>query len=115
MAYQFTLDVFDEVRWLVGEYHPVILTGIVRELRQLGQGRGNNASAARYGLMLSQACEVRTCEETHTSVDDSIVRYAQETGCIVVTNDRKLRDQLLMNHIDVISLTNKKRLELIRG
>jgi uncharacterized protein len=115
MASQFTLDVFAEVRGLVGEYHPVILTGVIRELQHLSQGRGNNASAARYALMLSRMCEVISYEEEKTSVDDSIVRYAQETRCIVVTNDRNLRNRLLTNYIDVISLTNKKKLELIRG
>lgn len=115
MASQFTLDIFGEVRGLVGEYHPVILTGVKRELEHLGKGRGNNASAARYALMLSRMCETISFGDEKTAVDDSILRYAQETGCIVVTNDRDLRNRLLTNYIDVISLTNKKKLELIRG
>ena len=115
MASQFTLDIFEEVRGLVGEYHPVILTGVIRELEHLGKGRGNNASAARYARMLSRMCETISYDDEKTGVDDSIIRYAQETGCIVVTNDRDLRNRLLTNYIDVISLTNKKKLELIRG
>ena len=115
MASQFTLDIFEEVRGLVGEYHPVILTGVIRELEHLGKGRGNNASAARYARMLSRMCETISYDDEKTGADDSIIRYAQETGCIVVTNDRDLRNRLLTNYIDVISLTNKKKLELIRG
>ncbi|MBN1167388.1 MAG: nucleotide-binding protein [Methanospirillaceae archaeon] len=115
MASQFTLDVFEEVRWLVGTYQPVVLDGIIRELRRLGEGKGNNASAARYALKLTQDCITDHDVVEQESVDDTIIRYARDTGCIVVTNDRRLREQLLMNHIDVISLSHKKRLEMIRG
>ncbi len=115
MASQFTIDVFEEVRWLVGTYRPVILDGIIRELRRLGEGKGNNASAARYALKLAEDCIIDHDVTEQESVDDTIIRYARDTGCIVVTNDRRLREQLLMNHVDVISLSHKKRLEMIRG
>jgi hypothetical protein len=48
-------------------------------------------------------------------VDDMIVRYADENNCMVMTNDRGLKNKLLEYHIDVIVLRNQKTLEIIRG
>jgi len=48
-------------------------------------------------------------------VDRDVVRFAEEAGCVVVTNDRGIRRSLLGKGIGVVSLRNRKRLEFIRG
>jgi rRNA-processing protein FCF1 len=43
-----------------------------------------------------------------------VINYAHENGCLVVTNDRRLRERLLSQGIGVISMRKQKRLELIQ-
>ncbi|WAI00317.1 type II toxin-antitoxin system VapC family toxin [Methanogenium organophilum] len=112
---QFGVDVFTGVEELVGAFEPVTLVGVNDELVGLSHGQGRNAAAARVGATLASRCSVVRSPYQTLPVDDRIVRYAEENGCIVVTNDRHLREELLRRHIDVIYLREKKRLDIIRG
>jgi len=44
-----------------------------------------------------------------------VVRAAEESGCVVVTNDRAVRNSLLGKGLGVVTLRGRKRLEFIRG
>lgn len=112
---QFGVDIFTGVEELVGAFEPVTLVGVKDELVGLSQGQGRNAAAARVGAALASRCRVERSPHQDLPVDDRIVRYAEEHGCMVVTNDRGLREKLLRRHIDVIYLREKKRLDIIRG
>jgi rRNA-processing protein FCF1 len=52
---------------------------------------------------------------TAEHVDDQLIEYARREGCIVVTNDRELRNALLREGIDVVSMRRGRTLELMRG
>ncbi len=112
---QFGIDIFSEIEALVGAYEPVTLEDVTRELAGIASGRGRDATAARVGIRLAGRCRVETSPHTDVPVDERIVRYAVENGCMVATNDRLLRSALLKRNIDVIYLREKKRLEIIRG
>jgi rRNA-processing protein FCF1 len=112
---QFGVDVFAEIEGLIGSFEPLTLEEIVKELEGLSKGRGRDAAAAKVGLSLANRCVVQKSPLTGVPVDDMIVEFADETGCIVMTNDRRLRERLLDKNIDVISLRNQKTLEMIRG
>jgi len=112
---QFGVDVFSGIEDLVGSFEPVTLEEVVRELEGLSKGRGRDAAAAKVGLSLSRRCTVEKSPVSGVPVDDMIVRFADSTGCMVLTNDRRLRERLLDKNIDVISLRNQKTLEIIRG
>jgi hypothetical protein len=49
------------------------------------------------------------------SVDGRVIEYARREGCIVVTNDRNLRNDLLREGIGVVSMRKERTLELMRG
>jgi uncharacterized protein len=116
MPAQFSIDLFDELRQLVGAFEPLVLETIIRELNGIASGRGRDAAAARYGLSVAQGCRmVNAPEPAHCTVDEQVIRYARETGCFVVTNDRRLRETLLSQGIGVISMRKQKRLELIQS
>ena len=116
MPAQFSIDLFDELRQLVGAFEPLVLETVTRELAGISSGRGRDAAAARYGLSVAQGCRaVHAPEPAHGSVDEQVIRYARETGCLVVTNDRRLRETLLSQGIGVISMRKQKRLELIQS
>jgi rRNA-processing protein FCF1 len=67
------------------------------------------------GLDLARRCTVIPSPEPPADVDRDVIRAAEDTGCIVVTNDRAVRRSLLGKGIGVVSLRNRKRLEFIRG
>lgn len=112
---QFGVDIFSETENLVGSFDPVTIKGVVAELEGLCNGRGRDASAARVGLSLSRRCTVIDNVKSNIPVDDKIVKTAEEMDCMVLTNDRGLKNKLLENNIDVIVLRNQKTLEIIRG
>jgi rRNA-processing protein FCF1 len=115
MPAQVRIDLFDQLRGIVGAFDPLVLEGTLKELHGLSGERGRNGAAARYGLALADKCmPVRPDEHVTGNVDDQVLSYAVKNRCIVVTNDRHLRDTLLAQGIGVISLRKQKRLELIQ-
>ena len=54
MPSQFRIDLFEELRDLLGSYEPVVLTDVVNELKRLSGGHGKDAAAARLGLEMCQ-------------------------------------------------------------
>ncbi|MDK2974995.1 MAG: uncharacterized protein PWP08_1366 [Methanofollis sp.] len=115
MPVQFRIDLFDELRSLLGRHEPLVLRDVVHELEGLARGSGNDAAAARAGLIFAERCTVVDDLSQAPSVDDRVAAYAVAGGCMVVTNDRRLRDTLLAVGVPVITLRNRKKLEILRG
>ena len=115
MPAQFRLDLFDEIRALVGGFEPVVLPGVVQELTGLCRAKGKDGAAARFGLSLSEQCTVADAGDILPgTVDEQVIDYAVRHKCLVVTNDRGVRDALLDHGIGVISMRNQKKLEILR-
>jgi len=115
MPAQFRIDLFGELQQLLGSFTPLVLEEGVRELRGLATGLGRNGAAARCGLALAEKCTtVRPDRPVPGGADAQVIAYAINTGCYVVTNDRRLREDLLARGIGVISMRKQKRLELIQ-
>jgi len=114
MPVQFGIDIYEELRDLFGDYEAVTLEEIVAELERLTFGRGKDAAAARVGLAMAGHSAVVPSGSDKDYVDDRVIQYAEREGCIVVTNDRGLRNALLDRGIGVVSMRKQKKLELIR-
>ncbi|MEI7433135.1 MAG: PIN domain-containing protein [Methanomicrobiales archaeon] len=114
MPSQFRIDLFEELRDLLGSYEPVVLAEVVEELKRLSAGHGRDAAAARLGLEMSRKCTIVESGSGEGTVDERISGYAGQHGGMVLTNDRALRNQLLTQKIPVISLKNQKKLGVIR-
>jgi rRNA-processing protein FCF1 len=115
MPVQFQIDIFDELRSLLGAFEPVVLSGVIKELTGLSRAKGRDGAAARHGLALGEKCTI--VESGHAqagSVDAQMIEYAVQNKCMVVTNDRYVRDALLTRGIGVISMRNQKKLEILR-
>ncbi|HOJ96997.1 MAG TPA: nucleotide-binding protein [Methanospirillum sp.] len=113
MASQFKIDLLDELKWMLGSVRMVVPDIVMRELEGLTQGKGRHAAAARLGLLFAQRCEI-IGTSGNGSADDQILMTARDMQCGVVTNDRRLRDQVLREGLWVVSLAGKQKLELIR-
>ena len=114
MPSQFRVDIFEELRDLLGSYEPVVLAEVVNELKGLTEGHGKDAAAARLGLEMSRKCILVESGLSEGTVDERISGYASRHGGMVLTNDRVLRNRLLNAKIPVISLKNQKKLGVIR-
>jgi rRNA-processing protein FCF1 len=92
------------------------LEEVVGELSGLARGHGRDAAAARVGLAMARRSTVVPSGSSADHVDDQrVIEYARREGCIVVTNDRELRNALLREGIDVVSMRRGRTLELMRG
>ena len=115
MPAQFGVDLYDELLALFGGFEPITLEEVVGELSGLARGRGRDAAAARVGLALVRRSTVVPSGSTAEGVDNRVIEYARREGCTVVTNDRELRNALLREGVDVVSMRRQKTLELLRG
>jgi rRNA-processing protein FCF1 len=115
MTSQFRIDLLEELRWMMGVRHPAVIPGVLRELEGLTRIKGKDGAAARIGLQFARHCTVvQTDQPDDGPVDDQILSYATRERCTVVTNDRNLRDRLLKEGLEVISLKGRQKLEIIR-
>jgi len=115
MPAQFQIDLFDELRMLIGAFEAFVLPGVLQELNGLTRAKGRDGAAARCGLTLADQCTVvRNADLKAESVDAQMIEYAAQNKCLVVTNDRRVRDALFAQDIGVISLRNQKKLEILR-
>jgi len=114
MPVQFRIDLFDEIRDLLGSFEPVVLHGVVHELEGLSRAKSPDGAAARMGLTLAGQCTITEGSNPSLSVDEQVIMWAAETGGLVVTNDRRVRDALLEQGIGVISMRKQKKLEILR-
>ena len=115
MPAQFGVDLYSEPLALFGDFEPITLEEVVGGLSGLARGRGRDAAAARVGLALVRRSTVVPSGSTAEGVDNRVIEYARREGCTVVTNDRELRNALLREGVDVVSMRRQKTLELLRG
>ena len=111
---QFRIDIFDELQGLLGSFEPLILESVMQELEGLSRAGGKTGAAARCALVLAKQCTIVSDDQPHVQVDEQVVRYAVKNKCIVMTNDRRVRDALFAKGIGVISLRKQKKMELLQ-
>jgi len=115
MPAQFQIDLFDELRMLLGSFEPVVLSGVLRELLGLSRAKGRDGAAARLGLTIGEKCTIAESNEMESvSIDAQVIEYATRNSCLVVTNDRRVREALFARGIGVVSLRKQKKLEILR-
>ena len=115
MPVQFKVDLFCGLQELVGGFEPVVLPGVIQELTGLCRAKGRDGAAARYGLSLAERCTVADASEVEPgTVDAQLIDYAVRHNCLVVTNDRLVKDRLLENGIGVIVMRKQKKLDIVR-
>jgi rRNA-processing protein FCF1 len=115
MPAQFQIDLFDELCTLLGAFEPIVLSGVLLELTGLSLSKGRDGAAARHGLVLGKKCTIVESRELESeSIDAQMIEYAARNACLVVTNDRRIRDALFTRGLTVISMRKQKKLEILR-
>ncbi len=109
MFFEFSVDWEKELDRLLGSYHPVVPTAVVEELQILStRGTGQKKAAAALKLIV----KYDTIDQEADTVDEALMRIAEKTNGIVVTNDTELRKRLKNRGFSVIFLRGKKKLAL---
>lgn len=114
IPFQFNLDVFQEIEYLLQKKVDFIVPSAVKsELTGISARGGEGAAEASLALQLASRCRVVevTLEENET-VDDAIVKSSQKLGAVVATTDIELKKRLRDINIPVVYLRDKSKLEV---
>lgn len=87
------LNLFDQLDELVGAHTLVVPIQVKHELESFSTSRGKIGVAARVALELIEKRKIRVILVIAGRGDDAM-RLMGEEGCIIVTNDRALRQSL---------------------
>ncbi|RLI21761.1 30S processome protein Utp24 [Candidatus Bathyarchaeota archaeon] len=112
---QFQIDIFEEIRELLGgKVEFIVLSTTIEELRKLVKKGGEKLSRqAAFALKMADKCRIFEVERlSGESNDDVIVRVAKKFKCAVATNDRTLKRMLRNMGVAVIYVRGKSRLEM---
>jgi len=109
MFFEFSMDWKRQLGSLLGAYHLVVPTAVVQELQAMTTRR-NGQKKAVAALKLIEKYE--RIEMDAPSADDALLKIAEKTHGVVVTNDRELRQRLKNLGCSVIFLRGKKKLVL---
>ena len=111
MLFEFSLDLENELTRLLGCYHIVVPTPIVKELNFLSEhGKGIKKKFAKASLKLIEKYDKVNVNNKYG--DDSIIELVKKINGIVITNDKDLKNRLKEKSISVIYLRAKKKLVL---
>ncbi len=114
IPFQFNLDVFQEIEYLLQKKVDFIVPSAVKsELTGISARGGEGAAEASLALQLASRCRVVevTLDENET-VDDAIVKSSQKLGAVVATTDIELKKRLRDINVPVVYLRDKSKLEV---
>jgi rRNA-processing protein FCF1 len=109
MFFEFSVNWEKELDSLVGAHRLVVPTAVIQELQILAtRNRGQKKAAAALKLI----AKYETIDADAVSADEALLKIAEKTQGIVVTNDAELRKRLKNRGFSVIFLRGKKKLVL---
>lgn len=114
ILFQFNLDVFQEIEYLLQRKVDFIVPSLVKsELTGISTRGGEGAPEASLALQLASRCRVvEVALNPGETVDDAIVKASQKLGAVVATTDIELKKRLRDVNIPVVYLRDKSKLEV---
>ena len=114
IPFQFHIDIFQEIEYLLQKKVDFIVPSAVKqELTMISARGGEGASEASLALQLASRCRVvEVSLQPEESVDDAIVKAAQKLSAVVATNDIELKRKLKDIHVPVVIMRDKSKLEI---
>jgi rRNA-processing protein FCF1 len=112
--FQFHIDIFEELEYLLQKKVDFIVPSLVKlELTSISSRGGEGAANASLALQLASRCRVVDVTlQPQETVDDAIVKAAQKLGAVVATNDIELKKRLRDINVPVVYLREKSKLEV---
>ena len=111
MLFEFSIDLEKELTRLIGSYHIVVPSPILKELKFLSEnGKGKKKQIAKPALKLAQNFEV--IEENSETGDESVINLAKSYNGIVFSNDKEVRKKAKKEKLRTICLRSKNYLML---
>ncbi|MDD5022744.1 MAG: hypothetical protein PHU63_01090 [Candidatus ainarchaeum sp.] len=112
IPYKYKLDIFKELKLLIGSVQFIISNKIIEELNSIAGRKGTAALQARFALkILDKYKSDILVVLSEKKVDDWIIDYSQEHRTIVCTDDIKLKNILRKNNIRVIMVKSKSKVD----
>ena len=114
IPFQFNLDVFHEIEYILQRKVDFIVPSLVKsELTGISTRGGEGAAEASLALQLASRCRVvEVALNPGETVDDAIVKASQKLGAVVATTDIELKKRLRDVNIPVVYLRDKSKLEV---
>jgi len=110
MLFEFSINLEGELTGLFGKFKIMIPKTVINELTFLSEhGKGRKKLIAKPALKLIEKYDV---VDTIGSGDEAILDLAKKLNCIVLTNDKKLRESLKKISLHSVYLRNKSKLVL---
>ncbi len=107
------LDLFGEIERIAPASRPAVVSETIEELKRLAEGNGKDANAASLALAVLKKKDILILPDRQGHTDDSIIAYAEETGCMVATQDKDLRKRVRDCGCKAIALRTKNHLEIL--
>jgi rRNA-processing protein FCF1 len=113
MLFEFSIDLENELKRILGLYKIIIPEPIKNELEFLSNNaKGKRKRIASSSLQLIKRYEIMKINEDFKG-DDAVMHLGKKLNGYVVTNDKKLRYRLKKKSINIICLRGKNKLMLI--
>ena len=114
IPFQFNLDVFQEIEYILQRKVDFIVPSLVKsELTGISTRGGEGAAEASLALQLASRCRVvEVALNPGETVDDAIVKASKKLGAVVATTDIELKKRLRDVNIPVVYLRDKSKLEV---
>ena len=110
MVFEFSIDLEDELKRLLGRYKILVPKPIYDELVFLSiNGKGKKKLIAKPALELIKNYEISNAMGL---ADDSVIYLANKNKGVVLTNDRDIRKKAKEKHLQTIYLRGKSKLVL---
>ncbi len=97
---------------LCGKLEPFLLSETLGELERISARRGKKGREAQLALKIVERYPVFSDTERAATVDEAMVKAAAQLGCIVATNDMRLKRKLRASGVAVAFLHRNKRIEV---
>jgi rRNA-processing protein FCF1 len=110
MLFEFSVDLEGELTRLFGKFKIFIPKPVINELKFLSEyGKGRKKHISKPALKLIEKYDVI---DINGKGDQAILNLAKKLNCIVLTNDKKLRNELKKLSLHTVYLRGKSKLVL---
>ena len=109
MLFEFSVDLEDELRRILGAYKIVVPKSVIDELKFLAENsKGKKKQIAKPAVKLAEGFE--KVSDNLNNADDAVLFVAKKQKGIVFSNDKELRNRAKKEKIKTICLRSKNHL-----